>query len=368
MVESTQDVTGVSAPSHCSPSRVHLDLFSGIGGFALAAKWNGLQTIGFSEIEPYACKILKRHWPEVPNFGDIRNVTREVVADAARLGEREPPNEADAIATGGRARHESRNGGEHAGTSTSLVDLITGGFPCQPFSVAGKQRGAKDDRHLWPEMCRVIAEARPAWVLGENVPGIIGMALDGVLTDLEHLGYSCWPVVVPACAVDARHRRDRVWIVGWNADSMRCRWNGREKRTFQNENTDANRVREAVADVRGTESGGIPSIGRQEISAPRRDGKNMADAASKQTGGIQQRPIPANSRAGSHRPSEAACWPTEPGVGRVVNGLPNRTHRLKGLGNAIVPQVAANLIRWMLESEMIWMGNHHSATPVADPK
>jgi len=150
----------------------HLDLFSGIGGFALAAGRAGFRTIGFSEIDGYASAVLRKHWPGVPNFGDIRNVR------------------------GVRA------------------DLVTGGFPCQPFSVAGKRRGAGDDRALWPEMLRVIAEVRPGWVLAENVPGIISMELDRVLSDLEGIGYATGTLVVPACALDARHRRERVWIVG----------------------------------------------------------------------------------------------------------------------------------------------------------
>jgi DNA (cytosine-5)-methyltransferase 1 len=154
----------------------HIDLFSGIGGFAIAAQAAGFRTIGFSEVDEYASRILKRHWPTVPNYGDIRN------------------------ARGIRA------------------DLVTGGFPCQPFSTAGKRGGARDDRALWPEMCRVIEEARPSWVLAENVPGIINMELDRVLSDLDRIGYTCWPVVIPACAVDAKHYRERVWIL---ANSMR---------------------------------------------------------------------------------------------------------------------------------------------------
>lgn len=149
----------------------HLDLFSGIGGFTLAAERAGFETIGFSEIEPYACKILKQHWPNITNYGDVRTIP------------------------------------------TVRCDLITGGFPCQPHSFAGKRRGSKDDRHLWPAMRDVIGRCNPAWVCGENVPGIIGMELDQVLSDLEGLGYRVQPLVIPACAVDAPHRRDRVWII-----------------------------------------------------------------------------------------------------------------------------------------------------------
>ncbi|MBF8281284.1 MAG: C-5 cytosine-specific DNA methylase [Anaerolineales bacterium] len=152
----------------------HLDLFSGIGGFALAARWSGWRTVAFSEIDPYACRVLERQFPGVPNLGDIRNV-RAVRAD-----------------------------------------LVTGGFPCQPYSLAGKRRGTGDDRALWPEMFRVIGETRPTWMLGENVPGIINLELDRVLSDLESIGYAAWPIGIPACAVDARHRRERIWIVAYS--------------------------------------------------------------------------------------------------------------------------------------------------------
>jgi DNA-cytosine methyltransferase len=154
----------------------HLDLFSGIGGFALAAKWNGYRTLAFCDNEPYAQAVLKKHWPDVPCHQDIREVRGELYAG---------------------------------------VTLLTGGFPCQPFSVAGKQRGKDDNRYLWPEMLRVIREAKPTWIIGENVAGIVNLALDQVCTDLEAEGYEVEPIIIPACAVDALHRRDRVWIVGY---------------------------------------------------------------------------------------------------------------------------------------------------------
>ena len=256
--------------------RTHLDLFSGIGGFALAAASAGFKTIGFSEIEPYACKVLKQNWPDVPNFGDIRNVR------------------------GVRA------------------DLVTGGFPCQPFSLAGKRGGATDDRHLWPEMCRVIAEARPTWVLGENVPGIISMELDRVLSDLEGLGYACWPITVPACAVDARHRRDRLWVMAYAASE-------REREPADATNAVTN--------------------GRQARMESGNGGESLADAKSKQTGRIQQPALPAYAGANGNGARTPAAWPTEPELGRVADGIPNRPHRLKGLGNAIVPQVAAEILK-----------------------
>jgi len=156
--------------------KTHLDLFSGIGGFALAAKWNGYRTLGFCDNEPYAQAVLKKHWPDVPCHKDIREVRGELYAG---------------------------------------VTLLTGGFPCQPFSVAmqSQRKGKEDVRYLWPEMLRVIQEARPTWIIGENVVGIVNMALDQVCTDLEGEGYEVEPIIIPACSVGANHKRDRVWIV-----------------------------------------------------------------------------------------------------------------------------------------------------------
>jgi len=229
----------------------HLDLFSGIGGFALAAGWAGFKTIGFCDNEPYAQAVLKKHWPDVPCHKDIREIRGDLYAG---------------------------------------VTLLTGGFPCQPFSVAGKQRGKTDDRYLWPEMLRVIREARPAWIIGENVAGIVNMALDQVHTDLEAEGYEVESLIIPACGVDAPHRRDRVWIVA-NATSE-----------------------------------------RRPGSRPCGEWGGFTENRERQTSDVE--------------PNSQHCkWLTEPELGRVANGIPNRAHRLKGLGNAIVPQVAFQIIK-----------------------
>ena len=266
--------------------KTHLDLFSGIGGFALAAKWNGYRTVGFCDNEPYAQAVLKKHWPEVPCHKDIREVRGELYAG---------------------------------------VTLLTGGFLCQPFSVAGKQRGKDDNRYLWPEMLRVIQEAKPAWIIGENVAGIVNLALDQVCADLEGQGYEVEPIIIPACGVDAPHRRNRVWIIARNmaySDSRRLEgtvekgwdcWNVKWSCSSNGE--------EALADTVSERGCGWNS-----------EGEYAEDV------GESSRHSRDNSRG-------VETWIAEPSVGRVAHGIPNRVDRIKGLGNAIVPQVATEIIR-----------------------
>jgi len=160
----------------------HFSLFSGIGGIDLAAEWAGFRTVGQCEIADYPYKVLCKHWPDVPKWRDIKDVTEQSVRDS-----------------GIRA-----------------VDLISGGFPCQPYSIAGDRKGEEDDRHLWPEMLRVISQLHPTWVLGENVAHFVQMELDKVLSDLEGIGYTGQTFVIPACAVNAPHRRDRAFIVAYS--------------------------------------------------------------------------------------------------------------------------------------------------------
>ncbi len=152
-------------------------LFTGIGGLDLGFEWAGAECAWQVEKDEFCQNVLAQRWPDIPRFGDIRDV------------------------------------GKH---NLGKVDAIVGGFPCQPFSVAGEQRGTEDDRHLWPEMFRVIRELRPRWVIGENVPGIIPVFIDNAIADLEGEGYTCEAFVLPALSVDAYHRRDRLFLMGYS--------------------------------------------------------------------------------------------------------------------------------------------------------
>lgn len=168
----------------------HLSLFSGVGGLDLAAEWADMTTAGQCEWAEYPTKVLEKHWPDVPRRKDIRTLTKESFYER---------------------------------TGLRTVDVISGGFPCQPFSVAGKRRGKEDDRYLWPEMVRVIQELRPTWVVGENVAGIVRMALPDILSELEACGYRTRTFLIPACGVGARHRRYRVAIVAHADDTQTAR-------------------------------------------------------------------------------------------------------------------------------------------------
>ena len=158
----------------------HLDLFSGIGGFSIGFENAGFRTIGFAETDPFCAAVLKKHWPDVPNYGDVRTLP-----------------------------------------AVSCF-VLTGGFPCQPFSIAGLRRGQKDDRNFWPAMRDAVQKCRPAWVVCENVPNLIPLALDDILVDLADLGYTAQSFVVPACAVGlAQIEGARLWVVA-ATDGQRC--------------------------------------------------------------------------------------------------------------------------------------------------
>lgn len=303
-----------------------LDLFSGIGGMSLGLEWAGMTTVAFCEIEPFPRAVLRKHWPEVPIYDDVRTLT------------------ADRLARDGVRR----------------IDLVCGGYPCQPFSHAGKQRGTADPRHLWPEMRRIVGEVRPAWVLAENVAGHIALGLDQVLADLEADGYAGRAVVVPACAVDAPHIRKRVWIVARDRD--------RDRESACAVDAEVQGMPEPGAD---SETVQRPSIGGSESHRDSQGCGVVADANVTRLEGWQRGSV--RERAGER--TAGACgasadadglaagrlaeprgergeWLAEPGVGRVAHGIPRRVDRLRGLGNAVVPQVVAEIGRAIMRDAL----------------
>ena len=297
----------------------HLSLFSGIGGLDLAAEWAGFETVGQCEFADYPTKVLEKHWPDMPRWRDIRTLTKESFYER---------------------------------TGLRTVDVISGGFPCQPFSVAGKQKGKGDDRYLWPEMLRVIRELRPHCVVGENVPGILKIAAGQVVKDLEQAGYHVVVFQFEAAAVGAWHRRARVFFVAYTDSARSCEGTD-EKHTARGEFATQFRPSassKALADAEGERGQGCPAI-RSAVRAEG-TGEMQSDA------GGGDGTIHDSVRGGCNREhwgcesqelADGRCWATEPGIRRVATGIPYRVDRLKCLGNAVVPQQAYPIFRALRE-------------------
>jgi len=255
-------------------------LFSGIGGIDLGLERAGMNVLWHSEIDPYACRILKKHWPHVPNIGNISEVDW---------------------------------------SNIPYVDVIAGGYPCQPFSLAGKRAGENDPRHLWPYFRDAISHLRPRYALLENVRGHLTMGGISVIADLASLGYDAEWRIISAASVGANHRRDRLIIVAYTDDEGLQRWAGP---TDQGRQGSDGYVGQGCADVADTD---IRQTGR-------RLGRHGTDRTS-----VFGRD---NYLRGTEGYAGREWWQTEPAVGRVANGIPRRVDRLRGLGNAVVPQVA----------------------------
>jgi DNA (cytosine-5)-methyltransferase 1 len=280
-------------------------LFSGIGGLDLGLERAGMKVIWQSEIDDYACKVLKKHWPEVPNHGDIKQIDWRAV---------EP------------------------------VDVICGGYPCQPFSLAGQRKGTDDPRHLWPWVRTAISELRPRYAVLENVRGHLSMGGTEVIGALAEIGYDAEWRVVSAAGMGAPHRRERIIIVAYPNNSRsrtsQCGTDtNREKEVKGRQNVTQPWVGGCSTDMAYTSSKGlerpIGSVIKGNGTRSPNGSKNVADADSNRT------QISFAGIFASVKESERITWwETEPDVGRVADGIPNRVDRLKGLGNAVVPQVA----------------------------
>jgi len=272
-----------------------LSLFAGIGGIDLGLESTGrFETVQFVEYEPFCQHILRRHWPDVPIWGDVKTFDPDSCGD---------------------------------------IDLLCGGYPCQPFSVAGKQKGTEDDRHLWPRMFEIIKHKRPTWVLCENVPGHVNLGLDQVLFDLESEGYSWQTFVLGAVAVDAPHRRQRLFIVA-NTDSearRNTRGSGETERELQ--------PQEQAGSTLGSEATGCGGL-RGEAE----------DVANTNGEGLEGQRIDIERRLGG-MVDGVPSWLHEPDIPRVTTHQVGRTQRLKALGNAVVPQVIAQIARAVIIEE-----------------
>ena len=262
-------------------------LFSGIGGLDLGLERAGLKVIWQSEIDPYCNKVLKKHWPEVPNYGDIKQI------DWATI---KRPN------------------------------VICGGYPCQPFSTAGKRRGTDDPRHLWPWVKTAISELRPDYAILENVRGHLTLGGTAVIGDLAEIGYNAEWRVISAAGLGAPHRRERLIIVAYPHDTG----NRTPKRRIDSNKPTQVQERQNVAQ--------FGSSGR---------GANLAYA----TGAGLERAVGAVFKGNGTGFTNGSWWHVEPNLGRVANGISARVDRLRGLGNAVVPQVAEYVGRLIVNAQ-----------------
>jgi len=320
-----------------------LDLFSGLGGFSLGLERTGhFKTVAFCDNDKYSRLILDKHWKGTKVYEDIRQITKEQF-------------DADGI---------------------EYPDIITGGFPCQPFSIAGKQKGTSDDRHLWPEMFRIIKTFQPRFVIGENVRGIVniqdGLVFETVCTDLESEGYEVQPFNIPAAGVGAPHRRERIFFLAIREDVANTigndegeeisRGNGEEDfvQEEHRKNDHSSRFSSGASAIRSSDHGhenmaNTESIGSHVGGLGQHQGarsgqgeiggassQDDANSYGKRLQGFRTEHKLRNSEE-EEQTSGNSWWQSEPNVGRVAHGISGRVYRLKGLGNSIVPQIAEEI-------------------------
>ena len=281
-------------------------LFSGIGGIDLGLERAGMTCVWQSEIEPYACRVLAKHWPAIPNLGDIREIDW---------------------------------------TTVPRTDVVAGGYPCQPFSLAGRRAGADDPRHLWPMFADCIRMVRPRYAILENVAGHLTLGFGDVQADLATLGYDTEWDCIPAAAVGAPHRRDRVFVIATRRDSMDTNSQSKPRLT---KHGSASAWPSPMADTDNTCTGVVTESRRWPIVG--NSSKNVADTDKQ---GSQRRFSTQNSerQSADRHARQGSRWQVEPGICRVANGIPHRMDRLRGLGNAVVPQVAEHIGRIIMSME-----------------
>jgi DNA (cytosine-5)-methyltransferase 1 len=295
----------------------HGSLFSGIGGFDLAAQWMGWENVFHCEWNPFGQKVLKYYWPDAISYDDITKTDFTI----------------------------------HRGK----IDILTGGFPCQPYSTAGKRKGKEDDRHLWPEMLRAIREIQPRWVVCENVRGLTnwngGLVFDEVQADLEAEGYEVTPYLLPACAVNAPHRRDRIWFIAYSGST------GATESTIG-----INKSRELLQEAKWEKDKLINKSARSIGTTPDPDSIQRREG----------RMYPAESETTERHIGSCSTWqgggdwqdfPTQSPVCGRDDGLSNRLDRItfskwrnesiKAYGNAIVPQVAYQIFKSKSQYEIL---------------
>jgi DNA (cytosine-5)-methyltransferase 1 len=292
-----------------------LDLFSGIGGFSLGLEsTGGFETIAFVEKDDFCQKVLKKHWPNTTIEGDIRNVKGD--------------------------KYEA--------------DIITGGFPCQPFSVAGKRKGTDDDRYLWDETIRVVRECKPRWFIGENVEGLIninnGVVLRQVQTDLEKEGFEVQCLVIPASGIGAWHQRKRIWIMAYSNS------NG-HRNTFTRSNGEKKRIQDQYrqnnsASWKFSRTSNVWETNKEHVSNS--NSERLEGHRNKQQ--LQKNGREKHSIGNSNDETKESWWQTQSRICGVPNGVSfeldkGRNNRIKSLGNSIVPQIVRELGFAILEAE-----------------
>jgi len=283
----------------------HGSLFSGIGGFDLAAEWMGWENVFHCEWNEFGKKVLNHYWPNAISYDDITKTDFTI----------------------------------HRGK----IDILTGGFPCQPYSAAGKRKGKEDERHLWPEMLRAIGEIQPGWIVGENVLGLVnwsgGLVFEEVCADLENKGYEVQPFILPACAKDAPHQRQRVWFIAKNTMRNGCLFGGSEK-TKSNDGKQWN-----------TSAGINDGFYLSERNVTNTISSGRIQNNEQQSSSKLKYSIPSWERF----PTQSPVCSRNDGFSSKLDGItfPKwRAESIKAYGNAIVPQVVYEIFKSIEQYEV----------------